>query len=307
MYIRGKFVDRMTTGNRAARGVAHRSEAATGKTGMAWLAWLICVLLITAPATLDAAPGSALVAGEHSSARLFAGASGDGHWRAGLEIALMQDWKTYWRVPGESGVAPSFDWSASGNLGSVSVGWPVPHRFSDAAGETIGYKDRIVFPLHVQPLVAGTPVKLALKLFYAACNNICIPAEANLAIELVPGSHGDIADLALIENFTGQLPGQPKPGARPSVRRLSVDSVGGSAQLKVSMDGELDALATDIFVEGYDRAYFRKPRPADKQPLTSAFLLPIDGLRSIDELRGHTLTVTVVSGVTRLEQRLPVN
>ncbi len=305
MYIRRKFVDRMTT---AAASVTARVDDPAGRTARAWLAHLICgLLMITAPTTLSAAPSAALAAAEHSNVRLFAGAAGDGSWHAGLEIALLQGWKTYWRVPGESGVAPAFDWSASGNLGNVTVAWPAPRRFSDSAGETIGYKDRVVFPLRVKPLVADAPVKLVLKLFYAACNNICIPAEANLAIELLPGGQGDVADVSLIDDFADQLPDQPRPGARPSVSRLSVETVGDRARLRVSIDGELDASATDIFVEGYDRAYFRKPRPADEKPLTSAFLLAIDGLQSADELRGQTLILTLVSGTTRLEQRLPVN
>ena len=274
---------------------------------MTWNLRLICALLTLAAPTADAAGTAAVVARDHSTVRLFAAATPDGSWSAGLEIVLAEGWKTYWRVPGESGVPPVFDWSASRNLEAVTVGWPVPHRFSDAAGEAIGYKDKVVFPLRAEPQAAGAPIALDLRLFYAACNDICIPAEAHLTIEFLPGDQGGVGDAALIYRFAGQLPAEPLPGSRPVVNRLSVQSVGSSQSLEVSLDGELDVAATDMFVEGFDRAYFRRPRPTDDRPFASAFALPIDGLKNPAELRGQTLTVTLVSGTTRIVQRLPVN
>src|SRR5688572_3192220 len=112
---------------------------------------------------------------DQSAARLFQARSQDGTWTAGLEITLAGGWKTYWRLPGESGVPPQFDWSRSTNLAAVTVGWPAPRRFHDAAGETIGYRDRVVLPLRVAPVDPQKPVGLALSLFYAVCKDICVP------------------------------------------------------------------------------------------------------------------------------------
>src|SRR5687768_5032641 len=130
---------------------------------------------------------SAEASGERSfspgaQARLFQAETLDGVWNAGLAIDLDDGWKTYWRMPGESGVPPQFDWSGSKNLKAVTIGWPAPRRYSDAAGETIGYKDEVVFPLRIEPQHRGLPVELELRLFYAVCKDVCIPAEARLAL-----------------------------------------------------------------------------------------------------------------------------
>src|SRR5262245_10040225 len=65
-----------------------------------------------------------------SSARLIAasasGESGNRVLRAGIEIKLLPGWKTYWRYPGDSGVPPAFDFSASQNLKSATVLFPAP-------------------------------------------------------------------------------------------------------------------------------------------------------------------------------------
>src|SRR5690554_5930373 len=45
-----------------------------------------------------------------------------------LEVSLSDDWKTYWRSPGEGGIAPHADWSASQNIEQVRWDWPAPQR-----------------------------------------------------------------------------------------------------------------------------------------------------------------------------------
>src|SRR5262245_57588765 len=52
--------------------------------------------------------------------RLIAGPAGNGSARylAGVEVVLADGWKTYWRMPGDAGVPPSFDWSDSANTAS---------------------------------------------------------------------------------------------------------------------------------------------------------------------------------------------
>jgi DsbC/DsbD-like thiol-disulfide interchange protein len=269
---------------------------------------LICMLsVLAAPMPVAGGQGADVAVNDHSTVRLFAALAPGSKWSAGLEIALAEGWKTYWRMPGDSGVPPVLDWSASRNLANLTMAWPAPQRFSDAAGETIGYKDKVVFPLQVKPLAEDMPVALDLKLFYAACNNICIPAEAHVQVEFRTTDRGHAADIMLIDQFARSLPAEPVPGSRPSISGLYLNFDGGNPALEVAIDGKLEAAATDIFIEGFDRAYFRKPRPKEDQPLVSAFTLTIDGLKDAAELHRQTLTVTLVSGATRLVQRLPVN
>ena len=53
---------------------------------------------------------------------------------------------------------------------------PLPHRFIDENGEGIGYKTEVVFPVDVKPKDPSRPARLALKIFYAVCNDICVPS-----------------------------------------------------------------------------------------------------------------------------------
>src|SRR5215208_3695502 len=214
---------------------------------------------------------AAAAALDHSAARLFQARVQHGAWTAGLEITLAEGWKTYWRLPGDSGVPPQFDWSRSTNLAAVTSGWPAPRRFSDAAGEAIGYHDRLVLPLRVDPADPQKPVGLALSLFYAVCKDICIPVNEKLAIEIDPHAQGSAADQALLDEFASRIPSNAGTGSLPRIHALRVIGFGADSILEVSVEGKLPAGSTDIFVEGFPKAYFRKPSPAEGMNEASRF------------------------------------
>lgn len=129
----------------------------------------------------------------HAQVRLIADAGADGP-RAGVEIRLEKGWKTYWRYPGDAGVPPRFDWSASENLQAAKVEWPAPTMFVDESGsKSIGYHDRIVFPVSIAPADTGQPIKLHLKLDFAVCEKLCVPAKTEIMLT-VPVEGGDLSE-----------------------------------------------------------------------------------------------------------------
>jgi DsbC/DsbD-like thiol-disulfide interchange protein len=128
--------------------------------------------------------------------RLLAGwVEPDGTRVAGLEIALADGWKTYWRAPGASGLPPVFDWAASRNVEAVSVEWPAPSLFDSFGITTIGYDGTLVLPLRVTPTGTDGPVHLAVTLDFGVCADICIPARAELALDLPPALEADEATI----------------------------------------------------------------------------------------------------------------
>jgi DsbC/DsbD-like thiol-disulfide interchange protein len=110
------------------------------------------------------------------SAHLLKGGFMDNAWWAGLAISLEPKWKTYWRVPGDGGIAPLLELTGS-NLKSARYLHPLPQRFRDEAGETIGYKNEVVFPMAAEPADAMKPLQLKFKSFFGVCDVVCIPAR----------------------------------------------------------------------------------------------------------------------------------
>ena len=60
-------------------------------------------------------------------------------------------------------------------------------RMADNGGTSIGYSADVIFPLRIVPQDAGKPVALRLKLDYAICEKLCVPAEARGDLTLPSG------------------------------------------------------------------------------------------------------------------------
>ena len=60
----------------------------------------------------------------------------------GLQFKLKDNWKIYWRTPGDAGYPPQLDWKNSSNLKQTLFTWPAPTRFQVLGFQTIGYKKR---------------------------------------------------------------------------------------------------------------------------------------------------------------------
>src|SRR3954471_9670878 len=146
----------------------------------------LVVLVATQPAL--AVDASSWDGTERAAVRVISGAARTNAsatiQRAGVEIRLASGWKTYWRYPGDSGLPPRFDFSKSRNVKSVGVRWPAPQRLADESGVSIGYKHDVVFPLEVTPEDTAKPVMLALKIDYAVCEKLCVPADGAAELTL---------------------------------------------------------------------------------------------------------------------------
>ncbi|HEX8164843.1 MAG TPA: protein-disulfide reductase DsbD domain-containing protein [Beijerinckiaceae bacterium] len=207
----------------------------------------LALLAVLIPGSVAAGGASPWIQGHHSRVRLMDG----GARLAGIEIVLDTGFKTYWRTPGESGLPPAFDWAGSDNLAGAEVLWPAPQRLEDAGGVSYGYKDHVLLPVRVIPKESGKPVRLSLRLDYGVCKDICIPAQARLALDLEPGGG---ALRPAISEALARVP-KPQPLGAPgdlSVLAVAPATAGGKPALAVEVAAPPGA---DLFVEGPDGWY----------------------------------------------------
>ena len=265
-----------------------------------WGTAVVCGLIMIFAAPARAADASPWIEDTHSAFRLIAGANkaDAASLRAGVEIKLQPGWKTYWRYPGDSGVPPRFDFSGSENLGHVTVLYPAPHLFSDESGNALGYKDAVTFPLQVTPKQPGKPVTLHLKLDYAICEKLCVPAEGKAELTLSVGSSAQDAILDAAEARVPQKMSAAQAG-------LSVHRVNNAAKPLVMVDLKAPAGApVDIFVEGPTPEWALPiPKPAPGAPAGHRqFGFELDGLPPGVDPKGHfDLTFTIVEGARAIE------
>jgi DsbC/DsbD-like thiol-disulfide interchange protein len=262
---------------------------------------LICLTSAPAAHAQDASDWDAQA---HTAARLIAGSmirtSNAPFLRAGIEIKLDPGWKTYWRDPGDSGVPPTLDFSGSDNVKSVTVLWPAPELFPDGAGgNSIGYVDRVILPLHIAPDNAAKPSSLQLKLGYAICGNLCVPIETNMKLPLA----GDGAEEAALEKAEIRVPRRVALGPGPGLAILVVHREPGGTHDRVVVDiAAPNGTPVDLFVEGPTPDWsLPVPQPTGGNGATRQFTFDLDGLPADAHAQGAALTFTAVSGEDAIE------
>jgi DsbC/DsbD-like thiol-disulfide interchange protein len=294
----------MSAMSRVMMGCEPAGSQSTRLARRACLCGLVLIAELLAPGQPGLASSGDWVRRDHSAVRLLQGEVVGDAYLAGVEFVLGDGWKTYWRMPGESGVPAEFDWSASMNVAAVAVDWPAPHRMYDAAGEGVGYKDQVVFPLTVKLARPGSPARLDLKLFYALCKDICVPASAELSLDLAAAPAVQ-ADVDLIRRYRDLVPVDDANGR--GIIAAAARMVAGKPYLAVTVAADHAAVGdVDIFVEGADRAYFRKPQAGRETASGREYPLPVDGITDAAVLSGLLVRITWVAGNKSLSRELRV-
>lgn len=165
--------------------------------------WLSCIGIV------HAADTGWLVSPQNDHARIrFQAEREQTHITGLLTVELKPGWKTYWRSPGEGGVAPKIAWP-QGVTDSWS--WPVPSRFDISGMTTQGYHDKVTIPIVLDGVKGDT---LDGTLTLSTCSNVCLLTDYPLhldftqpvddgfrhafdrAMHAVPGTSGVSADLS---------------------------------------------------------------------------------------------------------------
>ena len=151
---------------------------------------------------------------------------------AGLRITLAPGWRTYWRVPGSTGIAPRFDWAAGGSVTAVEPVWPVPSVFRGPEGLAFGFEDGLILPLVVS-MGPGDAV-LEGTLSMGVCAAVCLPVQVPLSIALPEGGAPVAALTAGLEGGPRRVDAHADCSIRPSASgsilegRMALPPLGGA-------------------------------------------------------------------------------
>jgi suppressor for copper-sensitivity B len=167
---------------------------------MRFLAILSLVLMLSAPAMAD----EQRVTASLSSPQTAAGTADT--VKAVIEVTPQSGWKTYWRTPGDAGLAPGFDWKGSTNFKSATVSYPAPHRVIEVGLDNLVYKERTLFPVDIAVEKPGEAVSLKLRLDLLVCKEICVPEKRELTLDLPAGEATPSADAKIHDEAVAALP-----------------------------------------------------------------------------------------------------
>ncbi len=261
----------------------------------------LAVLLLVPTASAFAAVGD-WATGQKAEVRLLAsGVGADGKLAAGVEVALPEGWTTYWRNPGDAGIPPVFDFTASKNVGATEISYPVPTRQDDGADTVTNvYVGGVVFPVAIAIPDPSRPADVELTLHLGVCQQICVPEDVSLSLT-VPAGEKDAAVEKQLAAARALVPGAAQPG------KFALDSViqsGGTERRPIfHFTGAVpDAENAVLFVEGPDdwAPYTPEYNPGDKPGWDVEFSRT--GAKT--PIAGATFRVTIRSGSAAIEQTI---
>lgn len=243
--------------------------------------------------------------GDHARARLISSYESVGTFAAlemGLELSLDEKWYTYWRTPGDAGLAPQFDWTGSTNVKNVEVQWPAPHRYTAFDMHSFGYSDIVIFPLKVTPEKPGEAVSLHVKADIVVCHEICIPQTLTAEINLPPGPAKKSVDQAFLRKAIAALPVQE------NTRDIGVETaiLGKDAITVIAYSKEGWEPGADLFIEAPNVTLTSVPEIMPQNEGNKA-VIKIKGPEGADltsYLLGKEVTVVLTKDGRALERKM---
>jgi len=222
----------------------------------------------------------------------------------GIEFTLAAGWKVYWRTPGEAGLAPVIDLSASPNPDlAARISWPLPQRFDAFGFDNFGYANEVILPLELSGHAAGMPLQVIADLEALVCSDICVPFGGRLEMSLPDGAAAASPHAQAMAQFAAMVP-RPATGGSgisasgPSLRPVRVETRPDGLYVELADDAPPVA---EIFIEAQDGVAFKAPTPSQNGLFLAA--VPVDKLA----FDSTPVTLTISAPPEMAEFRMVVN
>ena len=107
----------------------------------------------------------------------------------GLHMQHAPDWHTYWKNPGQAGMATSLQWQLPADWDAGDIAWPVPVKFMAGGLVNFGYADDVLLavPVRIPALPAAGTVPIVLQANWLACRIECVPQQGEMHLQLPLG------------------------------------------------------------------------------------------------------------------------
>lgn len=159
-----------------------------------------------------------------------------------VELTMSDGWHTYYRNPGDAGLATVVEWSLPDGWSADSLQWPLPSTFGDPPEVTYGYDGRVLLLARITPpeQLSGDSVTIGGALSWLACKELCIPGSADIGLRL-PIARGEEPQTGAEREIEQALRILPKPPAETmSIIARATDS---TIRLMVSNDTTMSSNA----------------------------------------------------------------
>jgi len=108
----------------------------------------------------------------------------------GVDMKMEPGWHTYWKNPGEAGMATKIEWQLPPGVTAGEIQWPLPEKLPPAEVTTYGYENEVmlIVPLKLAADLKPGPLLLKAHASWLECKESCIPGSADVQATLNIGN-----------------------------------------------------------------------------------------------------------------------
>jgi len=128
---------------------------------------------------------------------------------AGVDMKMEPGWHTYWKNPGEAGMATKIEWQLPPGVTAGEIQWPLPEKLPPIEVTTYGYNDEVmlIVPLKLAADLKPGPLDLKAHVSWLECKEACIPGSGDVKATLNIGNETKASvDAALIDLWKSKTP-----------------------------------------------------------------------------------------------------
>ncbi len=246
----------------------------------------LSVLFLSAPLSAGQTPWQE-VAPESRLRLIFSDVlTSDGMTMMALELDMPANSKTYWRVPGETGIPLQIDLAGSTGLGPHEIIWPFPERFQSYGFLDYVYSGSVIIPIQVR--VDDASPRLNARLVLGVCADVCVPVSVEVSHDL-SFERRDARAALLISQSMADIP-IPWDGPGEPVGRVVFELERGLLHVQVD-ERAMDAQSI-IPTIGDTPLVFSPPR---RMPGGDVFSFELLGSAGKTDLTGQQVTIAFMS------------
>lgn len=161
-----------------------------------------------------------------------------------VHLKIADNWHTYWKNPGDAGMATSIEWTLPEGFTASPIIWPAPERFMLEGIVGYGYEKEVVLLTRITPpeSLSLDPITINADIRWLVCSDIqCVPGSSEHSISMpvlaeAPQPHSQWA--SIFEKAQLQLPNKQE---NIQVNR-TVDTFNVSVQLPEGIQDKLTEL-----------------------------------------------------------------
>lgn len=139
----------------------------------------------------------------------------------GLALQHQPHWHTYWKNPGDSGLATQLQWTTPQGMVAGEIEWPLPQKIAIGSLANFGYENTVLLPVpftfksEFQSPSGQNDFEITLLASWLVCKQECIPQEGRFVLKLpiqgatsIHAAQFNAAQKALPPSHSGQVQAQ---------------------------------------------------------------------------------------------------